>query len=142
MSFSIDVRQLRERASQRVKGTATVATLLPGEGSKVAMVARYAETIRTGNDGMLTAERAVRSHAPSWTDAEIETFSNRRDRLLRWGYREHAAEHLAERLLWRDRDLDDRRVCAECRYGSSRRCPDGTPLPDVLQRCPAFTEEK
>jgi len=86
---------------------------------------------------MLTAEQGDRCHTPSWTDAEVETYLERRDRLMRGGYTEVEAEHLAEWLTLRDREGDDRRLCAECRYGRARRCPGGEPLPDVLQRCTA-----
>lgn len=51
-----------------------------------------------------------------------------------------AAESQAEQLRLRDLDGDDRRLCAECHHGRSSRCPDGEPLPGVLQRCPAFKE--
>lgn len=75
--------------------------------------------------------------AVAWTDGDIARFLDRRARLLRWGWAEREAEMLAERLVKRDREGDDRRACAECRYGRSARCPDGAPLPaGVLHRCP------
>lgn len=65
------------------------------------------------------------------------------------------AEATAERLTYRDRQMDDRRLCLECEHlfgeTGARRCgqwqkigqicgpaipPD---LPTLLQRCPAFT---
>ena len=140
MSFAIDVQELRERASKRVAGVATVATLRPEEGRNVAGLARVAEKFaRTGGNPLLTREQADRCHAPSWNDAEVQAFADRRDRLLRWGYSEQDADDLAERLTLRDREQDDRRICVECHHGRSRRCPDGEPLPgDVLHRCGGF----
>lgn len=139
MSFAIDVKELRDRASKRVAGVATVATLLPDEGSKVATVAGVASVQRGAGNPLLSTAQAHDCHSPSWSDAEIQTFTMRRDRLLRWGYSEQEADNLAERLTLRDREQDDRSLCAECRHGRLRRCPDGAPLPgDVLHRCAGF----
>jgi hypothetical protein len=87
----------------------------------------------------------------AWTDADISRFLSRRTRLLRWGWSEVEAEGLAERLVRRDREQDDRHACVECRHlemsgrcgwarmgriaGADRRLE---PVPDVLQRCPSF----
>jgi len=88
--------------------------------------------------------------AVCWTDADIERFQSRRDRLMRWGWAEPEAEALAERLVKRDRELDDDRVCcADCRHYRPGRCgnyrhaglhsPDvGRPLVALLQRCLGF----
>ena len=136
MSFAINVEELRERASKRVATLETVATLLPDQGSKVA---RVATDVRSGGNPLLTIEQGDACHAGGWDDAEIMAFTARRDRLLRWGYDEQAADDMAERLTLRDRERDDRHVCSECRHGRSSRCPDGAPLPgDVLHRCGEF----
>lgn len=89
----------------------------------------------------------------AWTDAEIELFRRRVARFAAIGRRD--AEELAERLLQRDRDYDDRRLCLECTYlGDRGRClaarlgriagasRDLEPLQAVLQRCPAFGLKK
>lgn len=66
-----------------------------------------------------------------------------------------AAQDLAEQLLRRDRDTDDRRCCWECKHLSTTkpaRCnnrhragitQDGIPavLLPMLQRCPGFAQE-
>ena len=60
-----------------------------------------------------------------------------------------AAEAMADRLVIRDREQDDRRTCLECttyrpgRCGNHRRAglqaPDvGRDLATLLQRCPGF----
>lgn len=139
MSFAINVQELRDRASKRVATPATAATLLPDQGSKVAAVATVAGFARKGGNPLMTSEQGNACHFPSWNDIEIQLFADRRDRLLRWGYGEQQADDLAERLTLRDREQDDRRVCAECQHGRSRRCPDGLPLPgELLHRCNSF----
>jgi hypothetical protein len=57
------------------------------------------------------------------------------------------AEHLAERLVLRNRDADDRRMCVEClklrsnglcgATASSRRRFE--PIPNILMRCVDFS---
>jgi hypothetical protein len=91
--------------------------------------------------------------AVAWTDADIALFLDRRARLLRWGWAEPDAETLAERLLTRDREHDDRVSCADCAHYRPGRCGNhrraGLHLPDVgrdlaatLQRCPGFQSTK
>jgi len=86
--------------------------------------------------------------AVAWTDADIAAFLARRARLMRWGWAEADAERLAERLVIRDREQDDRTSCADCAHYRPGRC--GNPraagvardLPaemvSMLQRCPGF----
>ena len=85
--------------------------------------------------------------AVAWTDADIERYLLRLDRLLRWGWLELEAEKLAERLVRRDREGDDRVSCAgECTHYRSGRCGNhrsaglqsadvGRDLASMLQRC-------
>lgn len=145
MSFAIDVQALRERAATRVANVANAANrLTPNTGiSQLAALAvsREPQSAQLGGSPALTRAQADRCHAPEWNDVEIQAFADRRDRLLRWGYSDQQADGLAERLTLRDREQDDRRLCAECRHGRSRRCPDGEPMPgDVLHRCGGFCE--
>lgn len=76
----------------------------------------------------------------AWNADEIETFNRRRVSFMRRGIAADLAESLAERLLGRDRDLDDRRFCLECANLSSRTCRVMAiePLRDLLQRCSTF----
>lgn len=86
-----------------------------------------------------------------WTDVDIARFLDRRARLLRWGWSEHEAEALAERLLRRDREGDDRVSCAECQHYRPGHCGDhhsallcspevGRDLVGLLQRCPGHAK--
>ncbi len=81
--------------------------------------------------------------------AEVVAHEVRRSRFARLGRAD--ADELAERLALRDREQDDRRLCLECSYlgergvcGAARsgrlRGVDSRyePIPDLLQRCPAF----
>ena len=77
---------------------------------------------------------------PTWTDAEIAKFDKRVVRSNWLGYPD--ANGRAERLLHRDREGDDRRLCVEClQAGSGYRCAKREAfLLDQLQRCPLFKE--
>jgi hypothetical protein len=79
---------------------------------------------------------------PVWSDAEIRQFERRQARITWMGYGQ-IAEQLAETLLHRDRDLDDRRLCVECAHGGpGRRCKKlgEAFFLEQLQRCPSFRE--
>ena len=92
------------------------------------------------------------------TGAEIDTFTVRLGRFTDRGLTLEDAERLADRLVTRDRDGDDRRLCLECahlaghaagvmgctnwqRAGVAIRAR-GTQLPgdlvQILQRCDGF----
>lgn len=89
--------------------------------------------------------------AVAWTDADIARFLYRRVRLLRWGWSEADAEKLADRLVQRDREADNRVSCTDCRYYWPGHCSNqrraglhasnvGRDLAATLQRCPGFAE--
>lgn len=77
----------------------------------------------------------------AWTDAEIVSYERRVARSTWLGYPD--AKGRAERLLHRDRDADDRRLCVECSHaGPGWRCATREAfLLDQLQRCPRFKEK-
>jgi hypothetical protein len=92
---------------------------------------------------------ALLRQSPGWTDADISRFTKRRDRLLRWGWAEPDAEKLAERLVQRDREQDDRVSCTDCGHYRPGRCGNhrqaglgtvdvGRDLATLLQRCDGF----
>lgn len=87
----------------------------------------------------LSPTAADRCHWPPWSEGEIATFVRRVSLFMRRGVSAPDADDLAEALVLRDRDGDDRRTCVECAHGAKRRCAGGGPLPaDVLHRCGAF----
>ena len=84
--------------------------------------------------------------AVAWTDGDIARFLDRRTRLIGWGWPEADAEKLAERLVKRDREQDDRVSCTDCRHYRPGRCGNHRPaglhsgevgrdLAAMLQRC-------
>lgn len=101
--------------------------------------------------GLVRADNEIserRSGMHCQSRQKVAAFFARRDRLLRWGWKEQDAEALAERLTHRDAD-DDRRTCVECKHfrpgpicaayrtaGVGREL--GRDLATLLQRCPAF----
>jgi len=95
------------------------------------------------------APEALDVAAMAWTDADIARFLDRRARLIRWGWTEPEAEKLAERLVKRDREEDDRVSCADCRHYRAGSCGNhkaaglggqyvGRQWAEILQRCPGF----
>lgn len=88
-------------------------------------------------------------HSEAMNGAELEQFAKRAQQFTRRGIPAEAAEAMADRLVIRDREHDDRRTCLECttyrpgRCGNHRRAglqaPDlGRDLATLLQRCPGF----
>ena len=52
---------------------------------------------------------------PAWDDAQISRFLFRESLFKRRGLPEAEAEALADRLAFRDYELDRRKVCVECK---------------------------
>jgi hypothetical protein len=88
-------------------------------------------------------------HSDAMNGAELEQFAKRAQQFTRRGITAEAAETMADRLVIRDREQDDRRTCLECATYRPGRCSDhrraGLQAPDVgrdlamlLQRCPGF----
>jgi hypothetical protein len=95
------------------------------------------------------APEALDLSAVAWTDADISAFLYRRARLLRWGWPEAEAESLAEQLVKRGREHDDRVSCTDCTHYRPGFCRDhrragltvadvGRDLAAMLQCCPGF----
>ncbi len=85
------------------------------------------------------------------TKGDFRSFQARRARLLRWGWAEPEADALAERLVRRDRESDQRVSCTDCRHYRPGRCGNhrrarldgaevGRDLAALLQRCPGFDD--
>ena len=67
-----------------------------------------------GRPCRLSAAEADRCHAGAWDEGETGRFVVRVSLFLRRGVGGEDADDLAERLVLRDRDGDDRRACVEC----------------------------
>ena len=125
----------------------------------LSQMSQMSQGVKSKTDPATTAEpvsappnpdRWCWTHSDAMNGAELEAFSTRRARLMRWGWIESEAEALAERLVKRDRDKDERASCTECRHFRPGRCGNhgraGLNVPDLsrdlavqLQRCPGFT---
>lgn len=91
--------------------------------------------------------------AVAWSDADMARFTDRRTRLMRWGWAEADAERQAEKLVLRDREADPRVSCTECQHYRPGRCSNhkaaalashevGRDLAARLQRCPGFQDPR
>lgn len=90
------------------------------------------------------------THVPrAWSEADIACFNAMRERLIYWRWSEVEAEEMAERLVKRDQQGDDRKNCLECRHHRPGRCANyrragfqgpelGSGLAAMLQRCAGF----
>ena len=101
------------------------------------------------------SDRWCRPHSDAMTGREIDTFTARLARFKAKGVTHADAEHLADKLVTRDRESDDRRLCLECTHLSragAMRCAQwqraglgaaGIPagMAIQLQRCDGFTDQ-
>lgn len=88
-------------------------------------------------------------HSDAMNGAELDRFAGRVQQFVRRGPPAQAVEALADRLVIRDRELDDRRTCLECTTYRPGRCGNhqraglgvadvGREMATMLQRCPGF----
>lgn len=93
----------------------------------------------------------TRESGADWTPVDGEVMKARVVAITRRGFRVDQAEELAEYLMLRDHDGDDRRMCVECSHlGDGGRCLAAArgrllgaarwlePVPTILHRCEAF----
>ena len=90
------------------------------------------------NDPTPEPDRWCWPHTPAWNSGEIDTFLARLARFADKGLGLDDAEALAEKLVARDRDLDDRRYCPECTHHWQGRCAKKQAVLDVPFRCDWF----
>lgn len=139
---------LSELADAGVSVTADGESLVIRPASKLTDSMRAA--LREAKPDLLRMLREL--SAVAWTDGDIASFTDRRARLLRWGWAEPDAEALAERLVIRDREQDHRVSCTDCRHYRPNRCGNHRraglstsevwrDLAALLQRCPGFQPE-
>ena len=68
------------------------------------------------NDPAADPDRWAWPHSQAMTGAEIDTFTARRARFTDRGVSLEDAEARADKLVTRDRELDDRRLCLKCTH--------------------------
>ena len=82
-------------------------------------------------------------HSQAMTGREIDTFAARSNQFNRRGLAALDAELLADKLVNRDRDGDDRHLCVECRHcRPGLRCVNKLAVLHVLQRCDHFVPNR
>lgn len=74
------------------------------------------------NDPAPDPDRWAWPHSAAMTGAEIDTFTARLARFTDKGLSLEDAEALADKLVKRDRESDDRRLCLECFHLSGQSC--------------------
>lgn len=78
-----------------------------------------------------------------WSEIETQTFLVRQAQFRASGLPDPLAEKLADQLVARDRNGDDRGLCAECRHcRPGPRCTKQLAVLDVLHRCDYFATKK
>lgn len=95
-------------------------------------------------------------HSTAMNTGEIVAFTSRTMLFMRRGIEASKADDLAESLMLRDRQADDRRLCLECSHLTGRspsiwRCRSSqlagvmpelaSDLVTIRQRCPGFNDE-
>lgn len=162
----MSLADLMKRGSLRQLATvtvATVATVRPDSLPSVASVATVSVATapkQAVNDSSAVAhdpDRWCWPHSQAVTGREIDTFTERLYQFTRRGLAESDTERLADRLVTRDRESDDRRLCLECshlikvgrwrcgnwqRAGVAMRATDAqlsNALVLMLQRCDGFS---
>ena len=101
---------------------ATVATVRPDSPPSVASVATV--SVATAQKQAANDPAAVTHDPDRWcwpcsqamTGGEIDSFTARLHHFTRRGLAEPDAESLADKLVTRDREADDRRLCLECAH--------------------------
>ena len=152
---------LRQFATVTVATVATVRSKTPPSVASVASVSVATAQKQAANDPTPEApadpDRWCWPHSTAMNTGEIDTFTVQRDNFTRRGLLESESEKLADKLVSRDRESDDRRLCLECahlagRTGGAMRCAQwqraglgaaGVPagLHLVLQRCDGFKDQ-
>lgn len=121
-------------------------------GSPTGLLENFATKSEAAND--LDPDRYCWPHSIAMNSAEIDLFTVRVAYMIERGLDLDAAERLADRLLVRDREQDDRVTCLECKHlNRGRRCGNwqqaqvahkagDAQLPEdfvwLFQRCPGF----
>jgi hypothetical protein len=92
-------------------------------GSIPAPVDKTGGDPASANDGEPDPDRWCYPYGEAMNTREIDAFKGRLARFTDKGLDLDAGERLADKLVIRDRELDDRRLCLECNHlGGAGRC--------------------
>ncbi len=150
----------RLRAKSRFTGnvTATVATVgvdfcptAAQTPSCVAEVASVAVASAAIQKAQMDPDRYCWPHSDAMNTGESEVFKRRVVRFIDLGMSREEASRMADKLVLRDREEDDRRLCLECDHLRGVFCRNYREaeviehlpgdLVTQLQRCPGFSPE-
>ena len=92
--------------------TKTVSVVLVG--SPGGQIEKFEDLTAAANDPIPDPDRWCWPNSPAMNGREIDLFSIRLEQFRSVGVDLDTAEKLADRLVIRDRDMDDRIVCFEC----------------------------
>ena len=115
----MSLANLIKRGSLRGLATATTATFATHEPFRTSTVATVATIAvakapdTAANDPAPDPDRWCYPYSTAMNTAEIDTFTARLARFTDWGVILEDAERIADRLVIRDREQDDRRLCLE-----------------------------
>ena len=134
-----------ERDATETTKRVSVVFVAPG----MAPMTKTGGDSAAANDPAPDPDRWAWPHSAAMTGAEIDTFTARLARFTNKGLSLEGAEGLADRLVTRDRESDDRRLCLECvhlaRNGLCKAVSTGgkpiEPVPTILQRCDSFATQ-
>ena len=105
---------LREAANAKAANPAKHDPFHPPTLATLATLAVARAPDGAANDPAPDADRWCWPNSTAMTGAEIDTFTARVSRFTEKGLILDDAEALADRLVIRDRESDDRRLCLEC----------------------------
>jgi hypothetical protein len=151
--------RLRAKSRFLKDATATVATVATVEISVrphelrqvpcVAEVASVAVASAAIQKAQMDPDRYCWPHGDAMNAGEIEVFKRRMVRFIDRGMSREEASRMADKLVLRDREGDDRRLCLECDHLRGGFCRNyreadiGEYLPrdfvTLSQRCAGFT---
>ncbi len=125
-------------------------------GATNAFIHKHESRVSIPNDFYPVLDRYSWPHSLGMINREIDIFTSRVMRLTGMGIGAKAAVSLADRLLTRDRDADDRILCLECKYlrkgwrcsnwaraSVANRAIDSnlpTDFVSLMQRCDGFNQ--
>lgn len=105
---------LRQTATAIPATFATAAPVTPTQIARVATVAVANQEKSPANDPTPDPDHCCWPHSTAMTGREIDTFTARLARFTDKGTSTDVGEALADKLVIRDRESDDRRLCLEC----------------------------
>lgn len=116
LSDLIKKGSLRDSATATPATPATHETQSPPSVATVATVAVAKAPEDAQKETAVVPDRWCWPHSTAMNSEEIDSFNSRVSLFLERGLGQEEASSLADRLVIRDRDEDDRSVCLECAY--------------------------